>query len=97
MVKWAHAILFVRWAERVKKGTKNAQGQTERKGSGGTTGYLTYMVNPAVYLKEDIVQMRKLCEQPPAANSGRRLCEGTKEEWKVTAGMVEGSIVALAS
>ncbi|EEY62138.1 uncharacterized protein PITG_14030 [Phytophthora infestans T30-4] len=39
--------------------------------------------------------LRKLCERPPAAPSGRGLREGTKDEWKIITGMkqVEGELI----
>ncbi|KAE9268904.1 hypothetical protein PR003_g31299, partial [Phytophthora rubi] len=96
-VKWAHATPLNQWAEKVKKGTKAEQGQAQAPGSRAQAGYTPFMFNPAVYSKEEIAAMRKLREQPPAAKTGRRLREGTKEEWKIIAGMVEGSIVCRRS
>ncbi|KAE9303207.1 hypothetical protein PR003_g22064 [Phytophthora rubi] len=51
------------------------------------------MFNPAYFSKHDIESLRGLCERPAAAISGRRLREGTTEEWRIISGIAEGTVV----
>ncbi|KAE9272876.1 hypothetical protein PF001_g27749 [Phytophthora fragariae] len=51
------------------------------------------MFNPALFSKEDIATLSAICTQPLDDRQGRRLREGTKDEWRVISGIAEGSIV----
>ncbi|KAI9989109.1 hypothetical protein PInf_022846 [Phytophthora infestans] len=92
-VKWAHETPINQWAENVKRGTGAGGAVGTEPDQAGTPQYTTYMFNPAVFPKTEIVSLRKLCERPPAAPSGRGLREGTKDKWKIITGMVEGTIL----
>ncbi|KAE9122518.1 hypothetical protein PF010_g6723 [Phytophthora fragariae] len=87
-VQWARVQPLNQWAEKVKAGNAAASGPREGQGR-----YQNYMFNPVVYTPKDIEELRTMCAQPVGDLRGRQLREGTKEEWRIIAGIADGTIV----
>lgn len=90
-VKWAKAKPLNQWAAKVKAGTRSGNGENEQADE--IRGYQDFMFNPANFTKQDITELRAICELPAVARAGRQLRQGTTEEWKIIGGIAEGSIV----
>lgn len=87
-VKWAREQPMNVWVAKIKAATTN-----EITRNGTAKKYQTFMFNPAKFSRVDIETLMRICEQPVAAIHGRALRAGTKDEWRILAGMAEGNIV----
>ncbi|KAE8994202.1 hypothetical protein PF005_g16099 [Phytophthora fragariae] len=87
-VKWAREQPMNMWVAKIKAATTN-----EITRNGTAKKYQTFMFNPAKFSRADIETLMRICEQPVAVTHGRALRAGTKDEWRILAGMAEGNIV----
>ncbi|KAL3667569.1 hypothetical protein V7S43_007123 [Phytophthora oleae] len=90
-IKWARLPVSNQWAAKAKAGGGTSRAQAGNTGE--ATHYEQVMFKPGMYLKEDIDRLRSICTQPGAALAGRRLRLATDDEWKIIAGLSEGTIV----
>lgn len=90
-VKWATAKPLNQWAAKVKGDRRSAS--TENVSTDEVLYYQDFIFNPAVYSQTEIAALLAICTQPADATVGYGLRPGTKDEWKIIKGLVEGTVV----
>uniref|UniRef100_A0AAV1T5B8 Uncharacterized protein n=1 Tax=Peronospora matthiolae TaxID=2874970 RepID=A0AAV1T5B8_9STRA len=89
--KWAYSPVLSQWATVVRTGTAASGPDTPRKNA-ELPRYEEFMFDPSAFSEEDISRLRALCAATGARARLHHVMEGTDDEWKVIAGLVEGNV-----